>query len=125
MALTITLQRYEKTRDNKGTITAIFIAVGINDGTNYFMQEHWLTQNEVAAVLADETALKAIVETTAAEGKIAMDLAIANAPLPPIVAPPAHLATFAPDPAAVLATATTLKAEDTQAAATPAPTSTN
>ena len=77
------LTRYEKYKDNKGNITSIFVAVLVDDERgNSLVQEHWLSPDEVASVLADENNLIPILTKVAAEGTIRLEQEIANRPQP-------------------------------------------
>jgi hypothetical protein len=81
------LTRYEKYKDKDGNITSIFIAVSVDDENgNTLIQEKWLTQEEVASVLENESNLLPIIENVAAEGQLRLEEEIANKPQPPEIA---------------------------------------
>jgi isopentenyl phosphate kinase len=85
------LTRYEKSLDHDGNISAIFIAVSVTDGTYGVNQEHWLTGDEVALVLADESAIDKIIEQTAIDGVYRLEEENKTRPRAPIVATPETL----------------------------------
>ena len=64
--------RYEKILDEIGNVKEIFIAVRILKDGDEWEQGHWLTHDELVAVLKDESALNAITDTVAAEGELAL-----------------------------------------------------
>ena len=58
--------------DGSGT-TEIFICLEMDDGTDRYPFGYWLTPAEVAAVLADESAMDAVVASAAVKGEQAFD----------------------------------------------------
>lgn len=81
---TYTLSRFEHYRDNKGTVTSIFLAVNVSDGVNSTTQEHWCSTEEKDLILADEANLTPILEKLFAEGELKMENEVATKPMPPI-----------------------------------------
>lgn len=78
------LARYEKNLDHDGTVVSIFIAVSVQDGENGSYYEHWLSQEEMGLVLADEVNLKPILTACYAEAELKLENEIATKPMPPI-----------------------------------------
>lgn len=99
------LNRYEKIRDHAGVVTGIFISVSGDTGS----QEHWLTADEVAAVLASETALQPILEKTCAEMEIRLTNELATKPQPAIIADQIKMNSFVINPLKVTTQITSLK----------------
>jgi hypothetical protein len=64
--------RYEKKLNPDGTVKEIFIAVKINSGGDVWEQGYWLTEAEKNAVVANESALTAIVDAVAVKGENAL-----------------------------------------------------
>jgi hypothetical protein len=73
-----TIQRLEYYKDHGGNITSIFLCVN--------GKEHWLSGEEVTAVLADEAALVPILEEQSALGEIEAEHREATKPMPTVCA---------------------------------------
>lgn len=92
------LNRLEYMKDSKGTVAAIFTALHIQDDAgNSLTQEYYLSGEEQAAVLADETALKAILEEQAAIGVVRLEDEVANRPQPTVFATESKKSSFVLD----------------------------
>jgi hypothetical protein len=81
---TYSISRYEKNLDHDGNIVSIFLAVSISDGTEGTYYEHWLSQEEMVLVLADESNLKPILEKCYAEAELKLENEVTTRPMPTI-----------------------------------------
>lgn len=80
-------QRYEKMKDAQGNVTNIFLSVFVDDEAgNILNHEYWLAPDEVASVVADETAIAKIWENVAAEGVVKLEETNKAKPKPPVIA---------------------------------------
>lgn len=79
-----TLNRYEKNRNHEGDIVSIFLVVSVSDSTNNSYFEHWCSQEEMEAILLDESNLKPILENCYAQCELKMENEIATRPKPAI-----------------------------------------
>jgi len=78
------ISRLEYNRNNVGDVVSIFLAVNVSNAEGSTTQEHWLTEEEMALVLADEANLKPILEKCYAEGELKLENEIATRPMPTI-----------------------------------------
>lgn len=79
-----TISRYEKNLNHDGEVVSIFLAVNVGDEVNSTCYEHWLTQEEMTSVLADEANLKPILENCYAGGELKLENELATKPMPTI-----------------------------------------
>ena len=55
------------------SITEIFVCLEMDDGVEYYPFGYWLTQEEVASVLADAAAMDGVLVNVAARGERAFN----------------------------------------------------
>jgi len=80
------VSRFEKNKNHAGEIVSIFLAVNVQDdqtGESAYV-EHWLTESEKVAVLANKAAIKPIINRTFAKAEIKMQNDIDTRPQPTI-----------------------------------------
>lgn len=91
------VKRLEFNKNHAGDIVSIFVSIHVSQDDNVFNQEYFLEPDEIAAVVADQTALDPILAKVAALGEVNLEKIINNSPQPPVIFDKASLDSFSID----------------------------